>query len=175
MPRGGFRQGAGRPKGTGAWGEATRPLRVPESLYTDVQAYIEAGGCPRLPLYSSNVPAGTPGVADDHVEEFIDLNALLVKHPEDTFMLRVSGDSMTGAGIFDGDLLIVDRKEIPRKGRIVVANIKGQPTVKTFQQDKSGKITLMPENDAYSSIPVTKSDDFAVLGCVVGAVKCFRL
>jgi len=171
MPRGGYRPGAGRPKGTGAWGEATRPLRVPESLYADVQAFIEAGGCPRLPLYSSNVPAGTPGLADDHVEEFIDLTALLVKHPEHTFMLRVSGDSMTGAGIFDGDLLIVDRKEVPRNGRIIVANINGQPTVKTFRRDKSGKITLMPENPAYKLISVSETDDFAVLGSVAGVVR----
>ncbi|MDD3183401.1 MAG: S24 family peptidase [Alphaproteobacteria bacterium] len=171
MPRGGYRPGAGRPKGTGAWGEATRPLRVPESLYADVQAFIEAGGCPRLPLYSSNVPAGTPGFADDHIEELIDLNALLVKHPDDTFMLLVSGDSMTGAGIFDGDLLIVDRKESPRNGRIVVANVNGQPTVKTFRQDKAGKITLMPENPAYPLISVTASDDFAVLGCVSAAIR----
>ena len=86
-------------------------------------------------------------------------------------MLRVKGDSMTGAGIFDGDLLIVDRKEVPRTGRIVVANINGQPTVKTFRQDKVGKITLTPENPAYPPIPVAANGDFAVLGCVVGLAR----
>lgn len=167
---GGVRPGAGRPKGTGPWGEATRPLRIPKSLYADVLAFIDARGY-RLPLYSCFVPAGTPGLADDHVEDFVDLNALLIKRPADTFMLRVKGDSMIGARIFDGDLLIVDRKEKPCKGRIVVANINGQPTVKTFCQDKAGRITLMPENPDYSPIPVAVSDDFAVLGCVVGVVK----
>lgn len=170
MPRGGYRKGAGRPKGTGPWGEATRPMRIPESLVAEVQAFVEAQGY-RLPLYSSKVPAGSPGLADDHVEEMVDLNALLVKRPEDTFMLRVSGDSMIGVGIFDGDLLIVDSKEEPRHGHVVVANVGGQPTVKTFWRNKSGKITLRPENSAYKPILIAEADDFAVLGCVVGITR----
>ena len=168
---GGMRPGAGRPKGTGAWGEATRPLRIPESLYADVRALIEAKGY-RLPLYSCSVPAGAPGLADDHVEEMVNLNDLLIKHPTDSFLLRVSGDSMTGARIFDGDLLIVDRKKEPSNGRVVVANINGQPTVKTWLQDsKTGKITLMPENKSYPPIPVPANADLAVLGCVVGVAR----
>lgn len=171
MPRGGYRRGAGRPKGTGPWGEATRPLRIPDSLYEQVRDLIEAKGY-RLPLYTCRVPAGMPGVADDHIEEMIDLNTLLIKRPADTFMLRVSGDSMTGAQIFDGDLLIVDRKEEPANGRIVVANIDGKPTVKTFRQDKkTGKITLMPENPNYLPIIVAAHEDFALLGCLVGVVS----
>lgn len=170
MPKGGYRQGAGRPKGTGQWGEPTRPMRIPESLFVEVQAFIEAKGY-RLPLYSSRVPAGQPGLADDHIEELVDLNMLLVKRPEDTFMLRVSGDSMIGVGIFDGDLLVVDRKELPHSGRIVVANINGFPTVKTFRQDKDGKITLMPENPDCPPIAVVANDDCSFLGCVTRVVK----
>ena len=170
MARGGYRAGAGRPVGTGQWGEPTQPLRVPKSLISDVQNFIDARGY-RLPLYSSCVPAGSPGIADDNIEEMVDLNELLIHRLTDSFMLRVKGDSMTGAGIFEGDLLIVDRKEVPRTGRIVVANVNGQPTVKTFRQDKSGKITLMPENKAYPPIPVVANDDCIVLGCVTRVIK----
>lgn len=167
---GGVRPGAGRPKGTGQWGEATRPLRIPKSIFKDVLSFIETRGF-RLPLYSSHVPAGTPGFADDHVDKLVDLNGLLVKHPADTFLLQVSGDSMIDAGIFDGDFLVVDRRDEPRNGKIVVASINGQPTVKTFRRDRSGKITLMPENESYAPIQVATNDDFKVLGCVAGAVR----
>ncbi len=167
---GGVRPGAGRPKGTGPWGEATKPLRVPMSIYEDVVSFIEARGF-RLPLYTSHVPAGQPGFADDHIDGRVNLNSLLVQHPADTFLLKVTGDSMVGARIFDGDILIVDRKAEAKNGKIVVANVCGQPTVKTFRRDKSGKITLMPENSAYKPISIALSDDFAVLGCVVGVVR----
>ncbi len=170
---GGMRPGAGRPKGTGMWGEATRPLRVPKSIYKDVLSFIEARGF-RLPLYSSHVPAGTPGFADDHVDKRVDLNGMLVKNPADTFLLQVSGDSMVEARIFDGDLLVVDRKEEPRNGMIIVANVNGQPTVKTFRRDRSGKITLMPENKSYEPIQVAAHDEFEVLGCVSGSVRIRR-
>lgn len=168
---GGMRPGAGRPKGTGRWGEPTRSMRIPESLLPQVVALIEAKGY-RLPLYGCSVPAGAPGLADDHIEEMVDLNSLLIQNPADTFLLRVKGDSMTGAQIFDGDLLIVDRKINPTNGRVVVANINGQPTVKTFRKDKkTGKITLMPENKAYPPIPVAANVNFAVLGGVVGVLR----
>ncbi|MDD3030633.1 MAG: transcriptional repressor LexA [Alphaproteobacteria bacterium] len=167
---GGARPGAGRPKGTGQWGEATRPMRIPESLIPSIQAILEKRE-PGIPLYASDVPAGLPGLADDHIEQRICLDTYLVPHPEDTFLLRVSGDSMIGVGIFDKDILIVDRQEPARNGHIVVANINGQPTVKTFRRTKAGKITLMPENTAYPPIPIAQNDDFAILGCVVGVVR----
>lgn len=167
---GGMRPGAGRPKGTGVWGETTRPLRIPKSIYKDVLSFIETRGF-KLPLYSSHVPAGAPGFADDHVDKRVDINGLLVKNPADTFLLKVSGDSMVDAKIFDGDFLVVDSKEEPRNGKIVVASINGQPTVKTFRRDRSGKISLMPENKSYEPIKVATNDDFKVLGCVVGMVR----
>ncbi len=170
---GGMRPGAGRPKGTGLWGEATKPLRVPMSIYEDVLSFMETRGF-KLPLYTSHVPAGQPAYADDHIDGHISLNSLLVQRPADTFLLKVTGDSMVGARIFDGDILVVDRKAEAKNGKIVVANVGGQPTVKTFRRDKSGKITLMPENPAYKPIPIASSDDFAVLGSVIGIIRSIR-
>lgn len=167
---GGMRPGAGRPKGTGLWGEATKPLRIPMSIYEDVVSFIEARGF-KLPIFTSHVPAGQPAYADDHIDGRVNLNSLLVRHPADTFLLKVTGDSMVGARIFDGDILVVDRKTEAKNGKIVVANVGVQPTVKTFRRDKNGKITLMPENPAYKPIPIVPSDDFAVLGCVAGVVR----
>lgn len=167
---GGVRLGAGRPKGTGQWGETTRPLRVPLSVYQDVVSFIEARGF-KFPLYTSHVPAGQPGFADDHIDGRVDFNSLLVRHPADTFLLKVSGHSMRDAGILEGDILVVDRKDEAKNGKTVVANVNGQPTVKTFRRDRSGKITLVPENPLYKPIPISPSDDFAVLGCVVGVVR----
>ena len=83
-----------------------------------------------LPLASDQVAAGFPSPADDYIEVGIDLNEQLIRHPSSTFFLRVSGDSMTGAGIHHGDLLVVDRSLDPRPGRVVVAVLDGSFTLK---------------------------------------------
>ena len=82
-----------------------------------------------LPLAGASVAAGFPSPADDYVESRIDLNDVLIRHPSSTFFLRVSGDSMRGAGILDGDLLVVDRAIEPRSGRVVVAVLEGAFTL----------------------------------------------
>ncbi|MBX9726329.1 MAG: hypothetical protein K2X09_03595, partial [Rickettsiales bacterium] len=83
---GGKRQGAGRPKGTGRFGEITERVRVPASLVGDVIRFVESKAF-KLPLYSATVAAGMPAFADDHVEARMDLNAHLVRKPEDTFLV----------------------------------------------------------------------------------------
>ncbi len=82
--------------------------------------------------------AGFPSPADDYAEVGIDLNEQLIRHPSSTFFLRVSGDSMTGAGIHDGDLLVVDRSLDPRPGRVVVAVLDGAFTLKRLMRDRRG-------------------------------------
>ena len=129
MPRGGSRIGAGRPKGQGKFGEKTKPIRVPISKVNSIMNFINNNSL-SLPLYSSKVPAGFPSPADDHMEEKLDLNTHLVKHPTATFFVKASGDSMVGAGIHSGDILIVDRSLNPKSGKIVIAAIDGQLTVK---------------------------------------------
>jgi len=91
-----------------------------------------------LPLADGRVAAGFPSPADDYVEVGIDLNEQLIRHPSSTFFLRVSGDSMTGAGIHDGDLLVVDRSLDPRPGRVVVAVLDGAFTLKRLMRDQRG-------------------------------------
>ena len=140
MPRGGSRIGAGRPKGQGKFGEVTKPIRVPVSKIDSVMNFINNNTL-SLPLYSSKVPAGFPSPADDHMEGKLDLNTHLVKHPTATFFVKASGDSMIGAGIHDGDILVVDRSLEPRQSRIVIAAVDGQLTVKRLKK-KGKKIYL---------------------------------
>ena len=169
MPRGGKRKGAGRPPGKGPWKEPTKPLRIPVSLINTVMEFLETSGY-RLPVYASRVPAGTPEAADDHVEMTADLNSLLLRNPKDTFLLRVAGDSMMDAGIYENDLLTVDRKLEARNGQIVVALVDGRSTVKTFRKDRQG-ITLVPENKRYMPIRILPESDFQILGVVTNVIR----
>jgi SOS-response transcriptional repressors (RecA-mediated autopeptidases) len=98
-----------------------------------------------LPLAGERVAAGFPSPADDYVEVGIDLNDQLIRHPTSTFFLRVSGDSMTGAGIHDGDLLVVDRSLDPRPGRVVVAVLDGGFTLKRLARHR-GRLRLEAAN-----------------------------
>jgi DNA polymerase V len=169
MPRGGKRKGAGRPSGKGPWNETTKPLRIPVSLLKAVKEFMETRGY-RLPVYASRVPAGLPEDADEHVEKTTDLNSLLIRNPRDTFLLRVAGDSMIDAGIYENDMLSVDRKLEPRNGQIVVALVDGRSTVKTFRKDRKG-ITLMPENKRYIPLKILPENDFRILGVVTTVIR----
>ena len=169
MPRGGKRKGARRPHGKGPWKEATKPLRIPVSLLNEVTKFMETSGY-ALPVYASRVPAGTPEVADDYVEKRTDLNSLLLKNPKDTFLLRVAGDSMMDAGIYENDMLTVDRKLEARTGQIVVALVDGRSTVKTFRKDRNG-VTLVPENKRYMPIKILPENDFQILGVVTNVIR----
>jgi DNA polymerase V len=122
-----------------------------------------------IPLASSPVSAGFPSPADDHVEQHLDLNEYLVKHPAATFFVRVDGDSMLGAGIRSGDILIVDRSLEADDGRVVVAVIDGEFTVKRILKN-NGKLFLAPENEAYEPIEIKEEMDFEVWGVVAYAV-----
>ncbi|HJL74135.1 MAG TPA: translesion error-prone DNA polymerase V autoproteolytic subunit, partial [Candidatus Marinimicrobia bacterium] len=97
----------------------------------------------KIPLIESQVSAGFPSPADDYMDLPIDLNEFLIKHPSATFYVRVKGDSMEGAGIRNGDLLIVDRAEEPRNKSIVLGIINGEFTVKRIMK-KSGDLFLIP-------------------------------
>ncbi|MBX9766809.1 MAG: translesion error-prone DNA polymerase V autoproteolytic subunit [Bdellovibrionales bacterium] len=167
MSRGGARAGAGRPKGQGKYKESTRPVRVPESLIEDVLDYIASRGH-ALPLFSSAVSAGLPSHADDHME-LLDLQKHLVKRPEATFFVRVTGESMIKAGIHPDDILVVDRSIEPRHGKIVIAAIDGHLTVKRLHKEK-GKTLLMPENDNYDPIALREGNDMVIWGVVTNVL-----
>ncbi|HHH76127.1 MAG TPA: translesion error-prone DNA polymerase V autoproteolytic subunit [Phycisphaerae bacterium] len=137
-------------------------------LIHDIQA-CKIGPPRRLALYVSAVEAGFPSPADDYVETLLDLNEHLVPNPVATFFLRVSGDSMMSAGIFDGDLIIVDRAVQPRDGDIVVAALYGELTVKRIRLG-DGQLLLEPDNSAYPAIEVPAEADFHIWGVVTHAI-----
>jgi DNA polymerase V len=118
-----------------------------------------------VPLYSSSVPAGFPSPADDYLDGKIDLNQHLIHHPEATFLVKVEGNSMVGAGIFSGDTLIVDRSIQPHHGQVVLAILNGEFTVKKYNL-VDGKTSLLAENPDYLPIEITQDSDFQVWGVV---------
>lgn len=123
-------------------------------------------------LFSSRPQAGFPSPGDDEVEKSLDLNDLLIDHPAATFFVRVSGDSMEGAGIFDGDILVVDRSEEPKDGRIVIAAVYGELAVKRLRRI-DGELALVSENAHYKPIFIHESDDVFLWGVVTGSVRTF--
>ena len=122
-----------------------------------------------LPLFSAKVPAGFPSPADDHIEGKLDLNEHLVRRPAATFFVRASGESMRGAGIFDGDLLIIDRGVSPQPDDIVIAILQGELTVKRLKK-VVGKWHLAAENSAYPTLPIGEGD-CEVWGVVTHSIR----
>lgn len=192
MTRGGYRKGAGRKLNSSKFGEQTIPVRIPKSLVQKVKELLmnvnkihlgpaiagvyesfdwQSLNLPSmsLPLFSSKVSAGFPSPADDHLETKLDLNQHLVQHPAATFFVRVTGDSMIGAGIHDADILVVDRSLICKDGCIVIAVVDGELTVKRFFH-RGNEVVLMAENPKYPDIVVTKEMDFRVWGIVTTVI-----
>ena len=124
------------------------------------------------PLFMAAVSAGWPSPAEDYVEGRLDLNRYLIKHPVATFYVRVSGDSMTGAGIHPGSILVVDRAVEAEDGDIVIARINDELCVKRLRV-RHGRIWLMPENDRFQPIEVIESMDFEVWGRVMHAIRSY--
>jgi DNA polymerase V len=118
---------------------------------------------------SNTAVAGFASAADEHMEDRIDLNKLLVHKKEATFFLRMSGNSMIGAGMFAGDMLVVDRSLKASFGRIVVACIDGEFVVKRFIK-RRGKVFLYSENDKYKPLEVSKLEEFSVWGVVTNVI-----
>ncbi len=123
----------------------------------------------KIPLFESGVSAGFPSPADDYMDLPIDLNEFLIKHPAATFYVRVKGNSMEGAGIRNGDLLIVDRAEEPRNKSIVLGIIDGEFTVKRIKK-KGSDLYLMPDNPEFKPIKINDNMDFQVWGVVTYVV-----
>ncbi len=121
-------------------------------------------------LAGSAVAAGFPSPANEYLDRPLDLNEYLVTQPVATFFVRVEGDSMQGAGIFSGDLLVVDRSAPPLDGKIVIAFIDGEFTVKRLEK-KGKKLRLLPENPRFSPIEITGEMEMVVWGVVTGVVR----
>ncbi|MEM1128710.1 MAG: translesion error-prone DNA polymerase V autoproteolytic subunit [Bacteroidota bacterium] len=128
----------------------------------------------RLPLWSVPVAAGFPSPADDHLDTLLDLNEHLIQRPAATFFLRVRGDSMTGLGIHDGDLIIVDRSLTPQLGDVVVAALDGDLAVKQLQR-RGRRYWLASAHPDYPDFAVGEDGYDAYLwGVVVHAVHHLR-
>lgn len=125
------------------------------------------------PLFLSVVAAGFPSPADDHLERDLDLHELLISHPAATYYVRLSGDSMKDAGLYDGDILVVDRSLEPAHGNIVVAVLDGEFTVKRLSK-RDGQVQLQPENARYPAILISEDRDFLIWGVVTGSVRQFH-
>lgn len=192
MTRGGIRKGAGRKPNSGKFGEQTTLMRIPKSLAPKIKDSLmklekirlsstlssiheaidwQSLDFPSMPLllFSNRVSAGFPSPADDHMEMKLDLNQHLIQHPAATFLVRVSGDSMIGAGIYDCDVLVVDRSLTCKDGAIVIAVIDGELTVKRFFA-YDNKVVLRAENPKYLDITVTQEMDFRIWGVVTTVI-----
>jgi DNA polymerase V len=167
MKHGGKRPGAGRKSGTGKFGEPTELIRIPKSLCGDVDKLVHGKkiSTRRIPLYLSSVPAGSPSFLEDSVDRYVDLNDFCVRDPETTFMVMATGDSMLGANIKPGDVLIVDRSLEPCHGNIVIAVVDDNLTVKRLDK-KSKTVILKPENDQYEPIKITSKNTLHIWGVV---------
>lgn len=123
----------------------------------------------QIPLYVESVSAGFPSPAQDYVERSLDLNKLCIEHPSATFFVRAQGDSMIGAGIHSGDILVVDRSLSAKHGDIIIASIHGELTVKELQLKPNAQ--LRPHNKAYPVMPISEESEFEVFGVVTGVVR----
>ena len=121
-------------------------------------------------LAEEGISAGFPSPADDFKETRISLDKELVKNKEATFYARVNGDSMIGAGLEHGDLLVIDRSLNPENGKIAVCLIDGEFTVKRIKKEKS-KLYLMPENKKYKTIELKEENELVIWGIVSYVIK----
>jgi DNA polymerase V len=128
-----------------------------------------------IPLAQSSVKAGFPSPAQDYMSEEIDLNRLLIPHPEATFFVRISGDSMMDAGILDGDLAVVDKSLDASDSDFVIAFVDGDFTIKQFRLDASGNSGwLVPWNKRYPRIEVKSGEDFRIWGVVTYVIHAIH-
>ena len=125
-----------------------------------------------LPYVDVGISAGFPSPADDFIELTIDLNRELIKHKDSTFFAKVKGDSMKNAGIFDGDLLIIDKSLEPQDGKIAICQIDGDFTVKRIKKENE-VVWLIAENEDYKPIKVTEENELMIWGIVIHSIKTF--
>lgn len=121
-----------------------------------------------IPFFSHAVAAGFPSPADDYLEQQLDLQEYLIRHPAATFFARAQGDSMQGLGIFDGDLLIIDRSLDPMDRQIVVAALDGQLTCKILDKTRRA---LLSANNEFPPIAIGEFESLIIEGVVIHSVR----
>ncbi len=134
-------------------------------------AWIKAN-CLQIPLFSEAVSAGFPSPAQDYIEKALDLNELCIKRPAATFFVRVEGDSMIQAGIYAGDILVVDRSVTAEHGDTVIVAIHGEMTVKELELRPV--VRLVPRNPAYPAIEIPEGTALDIFGVVTNVIRNIR-
>jgi repressor LexA len=117
------------------------------------------------------VEAGFPSPAEEELIDTLSLDDLLIQNREATFLLKVSGDSMSGAGILPGDMVIVDRGQTPKSGDIVIAQVDGEWTMKYFRK-RGESVTLLPANPKYQ--PIKPKQELKIGGVVTAVVRKYK-
>lgn len=132
---------------------------------------------PGISVELPEIKAGFPSPAQDYVENGIDLNRELIRNPSSTFFGRARGCSMEGAGIYDGDLLVIDKSLEPYEGAVAVCFIDGEFTLKRIHFEREAgqmvAVWLMPENDSFHPIKVTQENQFVIWGIVTHSIRSF--
>ena len=176
---GGRRAGAGRRAG-----RPTKVVRLPLKLADmvrtlaaannrgDVAAFLEVEerSRQRVPMMAWSAACGFPSPAEDYVDRPLDFNELLIEHPAATFAIRIEGESMTGAGIFPGDIAVVDRAREPVNGSVILALLDGAFTVKRYRV-KDGAVWLQAENPAFPDMPLSDGQNFEVWGVITRSIR----
>nr|AKN40948.1 Error-prone repair protein UmuD [Enterovibrio norvegicus] len=124
-----------------------------------------------IPIFASAGITGFESPASDYRQLPLSMDELLVEHPSATFIGKASGESMQGVGIFDGDILVVDRHVTARDGDVIVANLNGEFICKLLDVPRR---LLLSANDKYSSVAITKHDTFTIEGVVIRSIRCHR-
>lgn len=170
----------GRPRG-----EPTEVIRLPLPLATlarrlregtlragDINRFLdlEPGAPQTVRFVEGTASCGFPSPADDYLERPLDFNELLIRNPAATFAVRLASDSMTGAGLFPGDIAIIDRSVAPAPGCIVLALLDGEFTIKRYRP-RGGAIVLQADNPAFPDIEVTQERAFEVWGVVTRSIR----
>ncbi|PNU21212.1 UV protection and mutation protein [Geothermobacter hydrogeniphilus] len=125
-----------------------------------------------IPLFLDKVPAGFPSPASDYCERALDLNELCIRTPAATYFVRAQGDSMIEAGIFSGDVLVVDRSLEAKHGDIVIAEFNGELTVKKLELRP--RTRLVPMNDHHAPIPIPEGAELEIFGVVTTVIHSLR-
>lgn len=123
----------------------------------------------RIPIIG-RVAAGSPILAEEHIEGTIVIDESLLKRDASSFALRVKGDSMIEAGIFENDLVIVSPKSLVSNGDIIVARLEDEVTVKVYE-NRNNELKLIPQNKNYQPIEIKNKNDFSVVGKVTGVIR----
>ena len=138
----------------------------------DVAAFLEVESrtAQRVPMMAWSAACGFPSPAEDYIDRPLDFNELLIEHPAATFAIRIEGDSMNGAGVFPGDIAVVDRAREPVNGSIVLALLDGAFTVKRYRV-KDGAVWLQAENPAYPDLQIADGQNLEVCGVITRSIR----